>query len=132
MASLDGWVRFEHPGFHIGFSYPAITPEGWPVDRREDEGEHFTRIHLTSPGSGELYVEVMKLPDLTPEEEYARHRPYLEERLGAGAVTALDGRRFSRGRHGPTAFDGTGESGPCFCLASARIHIASSTTRVLR
>jgi hypothetical protein len=47
------------------------------------------RVHLTAPASREPYVEVFHFPDLTPGEEYARHRTYLEERFGPGAGSDL-------------------------------------------
>lgn len=92
MVELDG--TFIRPGFALRFNYPMMTPEGRVVDRREEDRENAVRIHITSPGSGEVYVEVMKLSDLTPQEEYARHRPYLEERFGADAVTPFAETRF--------------------------------------
>jgi hypothetical protein len=44
---------------------------------------------VTSPGSDELYVELIRFRDLAPEDEYLSHRPFLEQRFGPGAVTEL-------------------------------------------
>lgn len=79
----------------IEFSYPDPTPKGHPVERKEDDRGDVQRIHLSSPESGELYFEASRFVGLTPEDEYARHRPYLEQRFGEGAVSALAGDRYS-------------------------------------
>jgi hypothetical protein len=44
---------------------------------------------VTSPGSAELYVELIRFRDLAPEDEYLSHRPFLEQRFGPAAVTEL-------------------------------------------
>jgi hypothetical protein len=46
-------------------------------------------VHLTSPGSTELYVELMRFGGISPRDEYLQHRPYLEQRFGTGSVTEL-------------------------------------------
>ena len=46
-------------------------------------------MHLNSPDKHELYVEVVRFRDLSPQEEYERHRPHLEQRFGAGSLTPL-------------------------------------------
>ena len=79
------WQPAAPTGFRVDLSYPAVTPQGHAVDRVEDE----ERVHLTSPGSRELYVELARFPGFSPEDEYGRHRPYLEQRFGEGAVTEL-------------------------------------------
>jgi hypothetical protein len=78
------WQQAARPGFRVELSYPVVTPRGVTVERTEDAN----RVHLRSPG-GELYVELARFEGLAPEGEYARHRPYLEERFGEGAVTEL-------------------------------------------
>lgn len=83
------WERFTRPGFEVGLSYPRVTPQGHVVDRDEHERGDMDRVHLTSPGSPELYVELTRFGGLAPRDEYLRHRPYLEQRFGAGAVTEL-------------------------------------------
>jgi hypothetical protein len=56
--------------------------EGHPV------AGDFERVHLSSP-DGELYVEVARVANRTPQEEYDGHRPYLVQRFGREAVTGL-------------------------------------------
>jgi hypothetical protein len=92
---LREWSRLEHPGFRVQLSYPTITPRGCPVERTDERVEShpvvgdFQRVHLASRGSGELYVELARYPDRSPHDEYRLHRPYLVERFGEDAVTAL-------------------------------------------
>ncbi len=71
------------------FSYPAVTPLGHDVTRNDEPFGDFPRVHLSSPESQELYVEVVRFTGLSPEDEYREHRRYLEQRFGADAVTAL-------------------------------------------
>lgn len=88
-----GWERLAHPGFRVELSYPAVTPEGHPVERvverAVDHRGDLERVHLTSRDSRELYVEVVRFRGLAPQDEYLNHRAYLEKRFGADAVTAL-------------------------------------------
>jgi hypothetical protein len=92
---LGEWVRLERDGFRVALSYPAVTPQGYPVERAEErvEAHHaagdFERVHLTSPGSAELYVELTRFPDRSPQDEYDLHAPYLRERFGTERVSAL-------------------------------------------
>jgi len=81
------WQQFLRPGFKLRFSYPTVTPEGRAVDVAEEEREGASGVHLTSQDSQELYVEVRHFAGLTPDQEYARHKPYLEQRFGAGSVS---------------------------------------------
>jgi hypothetical protein len=89
----EDWQRFSNPRLGVEFSYPDPTPTGHEVERKEqhvqDERGEMERVHLSSPASGELYVEVARFAEISPQEEYANHRPYLEQRFGEGAVTAL-------------------------------------------
>ena len=71
------------------FSYPAVTPRGQTVERDETPFREYGRVHLSSPDKEELYVEVVRFGGLAPQEEYRAHRPYLEQRFGADAITAL-------------------------------------------
>ena len=73
-----GWTRFS--GLGVEFEYP-------PGDAQRDEGSE--RVHLQSADRRELYFEVARFRGLVPAAEYARHKPYLEQRFGEGAVTAL-------------------------------------------
>jgi hypothetical protein len=89
------WERVEHSDFRVSISYPAVTPQGHAVDRAEEKVEghpvagDFERVHLSSPESGELYVELARFPDRTPADEYAAHQPYLAQRFGEDAVSEL-------------------------------------------
>lgn len=90
-----GWQSLEHPGFTLTLDYPAVTPQGVGVERADERvADHpfagdFERVHLTSPGSGEVYVEVARFGGRTPQDEHATHLPYLEQRFGAGSVSEL-------------------------------------------
>lgn len=95
------WQRFAHPLFRIEFSYPDPTPEGHAVERTEGDRGDMQRVHLRSLTSTELYFEATRFAGRTPHDEYSRHRPYLEQRFGQGAVddlteTMLGGRPASR------------------------------------
>jgi hypothetical protein len=83
------WALFARPDFRLSFRYPAVTPQGRSVHRVEEQwADDADRVHLTSVGSPELYIEVCRFSNLTPREEYRRHRPYLEQRGGTSAVSA--------------------------------------------
>lgn len=75
--------------FELEFTYPDPTPEGHSVERKDDDRSDAQRVHLSSPSSGELYFEASRFVGLTPQQEYGRHRPYLEQRFGEGSVTEL-------------------------------------------
>ena len=76
-------MRFERPGFGLEFSYPEVTPSGQTVERDDEPFREHARVHLSSPDRRELYFEVVRFDDVRPEDEYATHRPFLVERLGA-------------------------------------------------
>jgi hypothetical protein len=73
----------------VELSYPAVTPQGRPVERTEDQRGDMERVHLTSRDSRELYVEVARFRDLAPRDEFLNHRRFLEQRFGADSITAL-------------------------------------------
>jgi hypothetical protein len=81
--------------FGISFTYPDPTPQGHPIERKDDDRGDVQRIHLSSPSSGELYFEASRFVGLAPQGEYARHRPYLEQRFGEGSVTELSEAKLS-------------------------------------
>jgi hypothetical protein len=86
-ASTLGVVE---PGFRVALDFPSVTPQGHAVERVAVERPVGGRgVHVTSPGSAELYVELVRFRDLAPEDEYLNHRPFLEQRFGPGAVTEL-------------------------------------------
>jgi hypothetical protein len=88
------WRRFEHPGLNVVFSYPEVTPTGQRVERRDDEA----RVHLMTSDRRELYFEVARFSNLTPQDEYEQHRPYLEQRFGDRSVSALSETTLAQGR----------------------------------
>jgi hypothetical protein len=89
----SNWERLAHPGFRVELSYPAVTPEGRPVERTDerikDHRGDMERVHLTSRDGRELYVEVARFRGLEPEDEFLNHRRSLEQRFGADSVTEL-------------------------------------------
>jgi len=84
-----GWKRIARPDLGLELCYPDPTPSGRPVDRDDEPFRRHRRVHLSSTDRCELYVEVVRFDDLSPQDEYREHRAYLEERLGAGSVTEL-------------------------------------------
>jgi hypothetical protein len=90
-CELSRWQRFARPGFVIGFSYPDPTPDGQAVNRDEKSFRGYERVHLSSRDRRELYLEVVRFHDLTPEDEYLRHKHYLAQRFGADSINSLTG-----------------------------------------
>ena len=88
------WTRFSRFGFALEFSYPDPAPSGEAVERDEEPFRGYPRVHLSSPDRQELYVEVVRFHDLTPQEEYLRHRPHLVARFGAEGVAELSTSRL--------------------------------------
>lgn len=95
-SSLYSWTRSLQRIYHHRqvlqdgqHRYPAVSPGGETVRRVEGHRADADRAHLSPREGGELYVEVMRFANLTPGEEYARHRTSLEERFGPGVVTEL-------------------------------------------
>jgi hypothetical protein len=89
----EGWERYALAESGVGFSYPPVTPQGQTVEKEEERADdhrgRIERVHLSSPDRHELYFEVIRFHDMSPREEYERHRPALERQFGAGAVTPL-------------------------------------------
>ena len=85
----ESWRQFTHPDFRVEFSYPEVTPNGQIALRSDEPFMGYARVHLSSPETRELYIEVVRFQDLAPEAEYLRHRPYLERRFGENSVTPL-------------------------------------------
>ena len=90
-SEVSRWKRFARSGFLIEFSYPDPTPNGQAVDRDEKSFRGYERVHLSSSDRRELYLEAVRFHDLTPEDEYLRHKPYLEQRFGADSISSLTG-----------------------------------------
>ena len=94
----QGWQTITLGGSAVAFMCPEVTPQGQTVERenkrtRDHRGD-IERVHLSSPDNHELYVEVIRFRDLSPQEEYERHRPHLEKRFGADSVTPLNETTF--------------------------------------
>jgi hypothetical protein len=85
---MHDWRTFDDPRFELQFRYPAVTPGGEPIAVTEDQVGDAVRIHLRS-ASGEVYVELVRLPPVTAADEYRTHRPALERCFGPGAVSVL-------------------------------------------
>jgi hypothetical protein len=89
---MTTWRTFSHPDFSFYFQYPDPTPEGYVVERKEGGVEPaVTRVHLTSPGSQELYFEVGCYPDLTAEAAYEQFKEVLTRQFGEVEVGSLEG-----------------------------------------
>jgi len=95
------WHRFKRSGFPVEFSYPQVTPQGHAVEQFEehvqDHRGDMERVHLSSPKSGELYLEVARFRELAPQDDYLSHKRYLAQRFGSDSVsplveTAIEGR----------------------------------------
>ena len=89
MTERPDWERFTRPEFGVEFSYPAVTARGQAVERRDEPFREYPRVHLSSPDKQELYFELVRFDGLSPQDEYQQHRPFLEQRFGAEAITAL-------------------------------------------
>ena len=89
MTDRRGWLEFSRPALRLRFLHPAVTPRGRPVEITEDEHDGAHRVHLTAREGEEVYLELVRFPDLQPPEEYARHRAYLVGRFGPEAVSEL-------------------------------------------
>lgn len=85
---MQDWLTFDDPRFEVRFRYPAVAPSGRPVEMRESQPGDALRAHAFSEGR-EVYFELTRYPPTPGEAEYRSHKPYLDERFGAGAVTAL-------------------------------------------
>lgn len=89
---MTAWQTFSHPGFSLRFQYPDPTPEGYAVEWKEGWLEPAVpRVHLTSPGSQELYFEVTRYPGLTPEEGYEQFKQKLVRQFGGVEIGRLEG-----------------------------------------
>ena len=89
MPDQRGWLEFSRPGFRLQFLHPEVTPRGRPVEITEEEHDGAHRVHLTAREGEEVYLELVRFPDLQPLDEYARHRAYLVGRFGPDAVSEL-------------------------------------------
>jgi len=84
-----------------------------------------------SPDRCELYFEVARFRGLTPQDEYARHKPYLEQRFGAGAVSALRETTHGDERAWTYSF-GWDEDGRALERTALLVAVAGDTFRIIR
>lgn len=108
MPDRRGWREFSRPAFKLRFLHPAVTPQGRPVEITEEERDGAHRVHLTAREGDEVYLELVRFPDLQPPEEYARHRAYLVGRFGPEAVSELTPSTLGGWPAFTYAFRGTG------------------------
>jgi hypothetical protein len=87
---MENWQIFTDPGFRLHFRYPAVTPQGNMVEPQDEQTSDFARVHLISRDSPEVYFEVRQYRDLLPQEEYQRHRAYLEKRFESEGFTITE------------------------------------------
>jgi hypothetical protein len=108
MEDHGGWRAFVRPDLRVRFDHPVVTPHGRVVEVAEEARDGGMRVHLTAPGSTELYVELVVFAGTTPEQEYERHRDQLTRRFGPSAVTDLTSTRHGRWQGWAYAFHGNG------------------------
>jgi hypothetical protein len=90
----ESWQLFDDVRFPFTLRYPNVTPSGFEVQKLDYMARDAQRVHFLSK-SREIYVEVTKYPETTPEEEYARHRPNLEQRWEKLSITELEDAEFA-------------------------------------
>ena len=86
----DAWQTHVDARSGLSCRYPAVTPGGKAVDVIEEDVDGVARVHLISRESAEVYVEVRRFPDLTPESEYAGHTATLADRFATEGVVISD------------------------------------------
>src|SRR5262245_26958243 len=84
----DGWKLFDDAKFELTLRYPDPTPGGRQAQVVEHPQNDGIAVHIVS-AERELYVEIARFPPIGADGEYARHKPRLEERWGAGIVSDL-------------------------------------------
>jgi len=88
MTSTSTWQLLDDARFELTFRYPDPTPRGQQAHVVPGAYGEYERIHVLSEDR-ELYVEVVRVPPMSAEEEYRTHAAYLGERFGPDAVGAL-------------------------------------------
>ena len=86
---MQDWQHFAEFGFALGFQYPQTTPQGHTVERSTSQGDNSVRVHFTSRDSHELYFELTKYTDLSPQVEYEHHKGSLEKKLNQFRISDL-------------------------------------------
>jgi hypothetical protein len=130
----EDWQRFTHPRFRVEFRYPDVTPRGRPVKRIEEQVDdhrgEMERVHISSPDRRELYFELARFGGITPKDEYANHKQYLEQRFGADSITALTETSLQDRPAWTYAFRWDGEEGPKE-RAALLLQVGDDTYRVI-
>lgn len=83
---MPDWITLTEPGFTLTLRHPATTPSGHPVELRRPAPQ---RVHLVSPGSDEVYFELGRYPETTPEMAYARFTADVAAQIPGAAFSAL-------------------------------------------
>lgn len=79
---MKSWHTFAEREFALSFRYPALTPQGRVVERREYAQAERRRIHFfSSEAEGVqyegVYFEITRYLDLLPQTEYEQHKAAL-------------------------------------------------------
>lgn len=87
---MQKWQTLADARFTLRIKYPAITPEGHTVIKRETERADMMRVHLMSEGGQEIYFEITQYLNLPLGQLYMRHRQELESRFEEVVVSSLE------------------------------------------
>ena len=123
-------MHFIRPEFLLAFSYPDPTPDGQAVIRDEQSFRDYARVHLSSRDRRELYLEIVRFHDLTPQDEYRRHKLYLEQRFGVGSIGPLTDTSFRDWSACTYGFGWTAE-GESVERSALLIQVAGETYRII-
>lgn len=85
----QNWRTFSEPNFALRFKYPAVTPQGRPVEINEIRSDAAIRFHLISQESQEVYFEVARYTDLLAAEGYELFKEGIEQLGDDFSVSAL-------------------------------------------
>lgn len=88
-SNKQDWVHFTDSRIALALQYPKVTPQGTPVEVDENQDEDTIRLHFRSTGSREVYFEITKYQDLSPQMEYEQHKENLERRPEKFILTDL-------------------------------------------
>jgi hypothetical protein len=114
------WARFT--GLGVEFRYPPHAA------RRDEQAE---LVHVYSADRQELYFEVARFRGLTPQLEYGRHKPYLEQRFGPGSVSELTETSHA-GNPAWTYSFGWDDEGRRMERAAVLLQLGADTCRIIR
>ncbi|HET9909376.1 MAG TPA: hypothetical protein VFQ23_22200 [Anaerolineales bacterium] len=77
---MQDWLHFTDSRIALALQYPKVTPQGNLVELDENHEQDTVRVHFRSTGSREVYFEITKYQDLSPQMEYEQHKENLERR----------------------------------------------------